>query len=177
MDGATLPGGTLTAFLAMLLLRAAWHKAQAFPETTGLIASYGIVPEGREALAARGVIALEGLLLVALVLPPVRSLGAAGTAALLLGYAAAMALVLRRGQRRIDCGCGEPPQVVSALTIARNAVLALLALTVAALPAGASSGAGAALSIAGGLTLWCLYAIVEGLLANAGHIRLAADRP
>ena len=71
MDGATLPGGTLTAFLAMLLLRAAWHKAQAFPETTGLIASYGIVPEGREALAARGVIALEGLLLVALVLPPV----------------------------------------------------------------------------------------------------------
>lgn len=31
MDGAMLPGGTLTTFLAMLLLRAAWHKAQAFP--------------------------------------------------------------------------------------------------------------------------------------------------
>lgn len=177
MDGATLPGGTLTTFLALLLLRAAWHKAQAFPETTGFIASYGVVPEGREVLAARMVIALELLLLVALILPPSRSFGAAGTAALLLGYAAAMALALRRGQRRIDCGCGGPPQVVSALTITRNAVLALVALTVAALPAGASGIAGAALSVAGGVTLWCLYAIVEGLLANAGHIRLAANRP
>ncbi len=176
MDGATLPGGTLTAFLAMLLLRAAWHKAQALPETTGLIASYGLVPEGREALAARLVIALEVLLLLALVLPPGRSLGAAGTAALLLGYAAAMAVALRRGQRRIDCGCGGPPQVVSALTIGRNAVLALMALAVAALPAGATGVGGAALSVAGGLTLWCLYAIVEGFISNAGHIRLAADR-
>lgn len=176
MDGMALPGGALTTFLTLLLLRAAWHKAQALPETAGSIASYRVLPAGWEDMAARAVTAVEALLLVALVLPPARSLGAAGTAVLLLGYAAAMALALWRGQRRIDCGCGGAPQVISILTIARNALLALLALLLATLPAGATSMAGAALSVAGGLTLWCLYAIVEGLLANAGHLRLAADR-
>ncbi|PZQ49912.1 MAG: hypothetical protein DI556_10695 [Rhodovulum sulfidophilum] len=176
MDGATLTGGTLTVFLAALLLRAAWHKSQAFLETTGFVADYGVAPPGREALATRAVIAAEALLLVALILPATRALGAAGTAVLLLGYAWAMAGALRRGQRRIDCGCGGAPQFVSALTIARNLVLAALALALAFLPAGGAGVAGAALAVAGGLTLWCLYAIIERLLANAGHIRLAADQ-
>jgi hypothetical protein len=177
MDGATLTGGTLTVFLAALLLRAAWHKTQAFLETTGFVADYGVVPAGREALATRLVIGAEALLLLALILPATRSLGAAGTAALMLGYAGAMASALRRGQRRIDCGCGGAPQYVSALTIARNIGLAGLALVLAVLPAGGAGIAGATLSIAGGLTLWCLYAIIERILANAGHIRLAAERP
>lgn len=176
MDAATLTGGTLTVFLAALLLRAVWHKAQGFLETAGFVADYGVVPAGREILATRVVIALEAALLLALILPATRSLGGIGTAALLLGYAAAMASALRRGQRRIDCGCGGAPQSISALTIARNMALAGIALAVAILPAGGAGIAGAALAIAGGLTLWCLFAIIERLLANAGHIRLASER-
>lgn len=178
MDAASLLAGTLTCFLAALLLRAVWHKAQAFLETTGFVAGYGIVPPGREALATRLVIATEAAVLVALVIPATRSIGAAGAALVLAGYALAMAAALRRGQRQIDCGCGGAPQFVSGLTIARNLTLAALAFLLAALPAGSTGGAaGAALAVAGGLTLWCLYAIVERLIANAGHIGLAFKRP
>lgn len=174
MTGASLLAGTLTAFFAALFLRAAWHKAQAFLETTGFVAAYGLLPPGREALATRALILAEAAVVAALAVPATRALGAAGAAALLLVYAGAMAAALRSGRRRIDCGCGGAPQAISTLTIARNLVLAgaaiVLALTPAAGPAGA---AGAALSLAAGLTFWCLYGIVERLLANAGHIGLA----
>lgn len=177
MDVGALASGTLTCLLAVLLLRAVWHKAGAFPETTGYLAGYGIVPSGREVAATRAVIVAEAVVLVALVLPATRVAGALGAAALLAGYAGAMAFALGRGRRRIDCGCGGAPQVVSAATVARNLVLAALALAVAILPAGGTGGApGAALAVAGGLTLWCVYAVVDRLIANAGHIELAAGQ-
>jgi hypothetical protein len=178
MGAVALLAGTLTCFLAALLLRAVWHKAQSFLETTGFVAGYGIVPPGREALATRLAIAAEAVVLAALVVPATQSIGAVGAALVLAGYALVMAAALRRGQRQIDCGCGGAPQFVSGLTIARNLTLAALALLLAALPAGSTGGAaGAALAVAGGLTLWCLYAIVERLIANAGHIGLAFKRP
>ena len=92
MDMLRLISGMLTVFLAVLLLRAAWHKAQSFLETTGFVADYGLVPPGREALVTRALIGLEAVAVALLVLPATRVAGALLAAALLAGYGAAMAL-------------------------------------------------------------------------------------
>ena len=177
MDMLRLISGMLTVFLAVLLLRAAWHKAQSFLETTGFVADYGLVPPGREALVTRALIGLEALAVALLVLPATRVAGTLLAAALLAGYGAAMALALRAGKTRIDCGCGGTPQFVSGLTIGRNAVLAALALWLAALPAGPMGGAMAALvTVLAGVTLWAIYGTVEKLLANFGHILAVGPR-
>ncbi|MBP1805253.1 MauE/DoxX family redox-associated membrane protein [Rubellimicrobium aerolatum] len=174
---SALIGGALTVALSLLFLRAAWHKAQAFAETTGFVAGYGLVPPGREAPVLRALIAAEGATVLLLALPATRPLGGLGAAALLLGYAAAMALALRAGRARIECGCGGAPQVVSPALVGRNLLLAAAGVAVALLPGQPMGGApGAAAAIAAGVTLWCLHGTAERLFANAGHIRLAQDQ-
>ena len=168
---ALLTSAMLTTFLAVLFLRAAWHKAGTFLETTGFVADYGLVPMGREALVTRGLIGAEALCVALLIAPPTRPFGALLAAALLLGYALAMGLALRAGRTRIDCGCGGTPQFVSGLTVARNGVLAALALVLVALPVSPSIGVfPALLGVLAGLTAWAIYGAAERLLANAGHI-------
>lgn len=175
--GSALTGAALTAFLAAVFLRALWHKIDAFAETTGFVAGYGLVPPGREALVTRALIGAEIAVVVALVLPALRPAGALGAAVLLAGYGLAMALALRAGRDRIDCGCGGPPQFVSGLTLGRNGVLSVLALALAALPVAPLGGPGAAVvALAAGLTLWVLYGVIEKLTANAGHIRAVRPR-
>lgn len=175
--GLTYLSGMLTVFLAALFLHAAWHKAQAFWETTGFVADYGLLAPGHVVQATRALIAAEGLCVLALALPASRSLGALIAAALLGLYALAMALALRAGRRRLDCGCGGAPQPVSGLLVGRNLVLAALALGLAYLPAQPMGGWRAALVTIGlGLTLAALYAAADRILANSGHMRLAADR-
>lgn len=177
MDGLRMLSGMLTVFLAALFLRAAWHKAQAFLETTGFVADYGLVPAGREALVTRVLIGLEAVTVALLALPVTRMAGAVLAAALLAGYGLAMAMALRAGKTRIDCGCGGTPQFVSVLTVARNVVLTGLALWLAALPAGPVGGAFPALvAVLAGLTLWALYGVIEKLLANFGHIMAVRPR-
>ena len=163
--------GALTAFVALILLGAAWHKAQSFLETTGFVAGYGLVPPGREAVVLRLLIASEAGAVALLVMPWTRVAGGALAAALFAGYGVAMGLALRAGKDRIECGCGGAPQIVSRPVILRNLILAAAAVL---LPEGPMGPAAAAVALAAGITLWCVYGIVERLLANAGHMRLAA---
>lgn len=166
-----LVSAMLTVFLAVLFLRAAWHKAQGFLETTGFVADYGVVPAGRAPALTRTLIGAEALTVATLILPVTRPFGAVLALMLLLTYAAAMVMALRAGKTRIDCGCGGAPQFVSRQTVARNLVLAGLALVLALLPAGPLGGVLPALiGTLAGLTAWALYALAERLLANAGHI-------
>jgi hypothetical protein len=67
--------------------------------------------------------------------PAARRLGGCAAAAQLILFAAAIAINLRRGRSSIDCGCfsSRLRQRISAWMVARNLVLALLALS-SALP-------------------------------------------
>jgi len=179
MELARLISAILTVFLVALFLRAAWHKAQAFWETTGFVADYSLLPAGREVSATRVLIGAEVLVIAMLMIPATRPFGAALAACLLLIYAFAMAWALRVGRRRIDCGCGGAPHFVSGLTVGRNLVLAAMACILALLPAGPLGGVAPALIGLGlGLTTWTVYAVAERLLANAGHISVTGlNRP
>ena len=172
MTGAgSLASVTITAFLVIVLARAAWHKIDRFLETVGFAQGYGLVPEAWTAPIVWALTAAEVAAIVALLVPPTRPFGGLLAAGLFAGYGLLMAAALRRGQTRIECGCGGAPQIVSGVTLGRNAVLAGLALTVAMLPVTTVPPAGALIAIAAALVLAAQYGIAEKLGAHLPHVR------
>lgn len=170
-DAASLASVTITAFLAIVLARAVWHKAGAFLETVGFAQGYGLVPDAWTAPAVRALIAAETATIAALLVPAARPLGGLAAAGLFAGYGLLMAAALANGRTRIECGCGGAPQVVSGLTLARNAVLAAFGLAVALLPVATVPPLAAAIAIATALVLAGQYAVAEKLGAHLPHIR------
>lgn len=123
----------LTLFLALLLAGSAAHKALARDRMVVAAARLsGLYRQGQLVLIVAG--SLELAAAAALLIPALRPTGALIAAGVWLGYA--LALLRQRGQT-LDCGCDlvarEKP--VNWPLIARPAVLALLATSVASLPA------------------------------------------
>jgi hypothetical protein len=157
------------ASLALLLLDAALHKALRPASFRAVLADYRLLPGGALAAAGAALVATEAALAAALGVPGLRAAALRAVAALLLLYGAAIAANLARGRRHIACGCGaaagEAP--LSAALVARNAVLAALALLAAAVPPGPRALAWPdALAAAGACAaLAALYAAAHRLLA------------
>lgn len=129
-------GWIIASSLGLLLGAAAVHKLRDPGRFRAIIAGYRLLPRALELPAAIVVIAVELLAAGLLVLPARRTLGAVLTAALLAGYAIALAINLGRGRTRIDCGClgfGHADRI-GWWMVGRNVALVALAL-VAALPA------------------------------------------
>ncbi|MBB4613584.1 MauE/DoxX family redox-associated membrane protein [Novosphingobium taihuense] len=147
----------LTAGLAKLRSR------RVFP---GVVANYRLLPP-----------ALVGV--VATLLPPAEvvigaclivGIGPAAipAAGLLLVFAAAMAVNIRRGRSHIDCGCGRSDlrQTLSGTLVLRNVVLAALLLpTLGQLPSPGSAGWW--IGLASGSALYLLTLLVNALAALA----------
>jgi hypothetical protein len=168
---APLLSVTITSFLVIVLARAVWHKVDRFLETVGFAQGYGLVPDAWAALIVRALTVAETAAIVALMVPSWRGAGGLFAAGLFAGYGAIMAAALARGRDRIDCGCGGLPQIVSAFTLGRNAVLTGMALSVAILPAVALPRPEVAVAIAGALVLAAIYAIIERLASHLPYIR------
>jgi hypothetical protein len=129
----------------------------------------------REALVepvARLLIVAESATVLLLVLPSTAGFGAMLAMLLLGAYAAGIAVNIARGRTRIECGCGGPAQPLSAALLLRNALLAGIAAMTLVFAERSLGFSEAAAALGGGLTLWLIYAVIEQLLANAGHIRL-----
>lgn len=152
--------------IAALLLHAAAAKLGDREAFAQHLAAYG-VPDAAQPLLAWALPLGEGALALGLV-TPWRALAAAGAAALLLLYGAAMAWHLSQG-RVLDCGCGGDPLQQSWTLVARNVVLALLAAVaaqpVAPRPDAAALGAGDfAVAAAAVLLAALIYAAFNQLL-------------
>lgn len=116
---------TLTS---LVFLTAAYGKLRHGAPFQGVVANYRLLPEAMVAPAAYLIPPVEVLLGVTLLLGlayPWPELSAAG---LLLLFALAMGINLRRGRRHIDCGCFQSAlkQTLSWTLVMRNLVLALL---------------------------------------------------
>ncbi len=116
--------------LALLWIVAAVHKVREFEVFSVVLADYRLVPARATQACAVAVIVLEPGLGIGLMIPATRNLALAGSALLLVAYAAAMAVNLQRGRRFIDCGCAGAAgrQPLSGWLVARNLLLAALAL-------------------------------------------------
>ncbi|WP_172329947.1 MauE/DoxX family redox-associated membrane protein [Mangrovicoccus sp. HB161399] len=164
----------VTGFTVLVLARAAWHKASAYHETVGFAQGYGLVPAAWTYPIVRALTAAEILAIALMFLPATRASGGLLAAGLFAGYGVLMGLALRNGRSEIDCGCGGAPQVVSGLTLGRNALLSGLALGIALIPAGPVGVPGALVSLAAGLTFFAVYGVAEKLASHLPNIRRTA---
>jgi uncharacterized membrane protein YphA (DoxX/SURF4 family) len=117
--------------IALMFIAASWFKLRHLAVFHGVVANYRLLPQVLAAPFAYLLPPVEALLGAALLLNVAAPWPAAGSIALLLTFAAAMAINLRRGRRDIDCGCfrSELKQSLSWKLVIRNLGLsALLAL-------------------------------------------------
>jgi Methylamine utilisation protein MauE len=122
---------TISGSLAVLFAASAAHKLAALAEWPGVVRNYRVLPAALTVPAAGILLVTGALTAAALLWPNTRRLGAGAAAAQLVLFAAAMAINLRRGRSSIDCGCfgSRLRQGIAAWMVARNLVLALLALS------------------------------------------------
>lgn len=118
----------ISTALALLFFMAARHKLSDNRRFQAQLAAYQLVPEPLLGISAKALPWLEMSLVFMLLIPFTRPLAASVAATLLVVYALAMAVNLIRGRSEIDCGCGDMPQPLSYLLIARNSVLSAGAL-------------------------------------------------
>jgi hypothetical protein len=168
---------SLRAFLAVVLAVAAVHKLRDLRVFHAAVAGYDLLPPRAVALAAPLLAGAELALAAGLLVRPHAAPPALGAAVLLLVYAGAILVNLRRGRRDIDCGCAGPGRrrPLGAGLVARNGVLAAAALA-AALPAAGRAPTWLDVSTIAfaAAALALLYMAVDGLLANAPRIAALA---
>lgn len=141
------------------------HRA----EFVGVVANYRLVPDWLAAPAAWLVIGLELVVTAALASGVGLAAGAGLAMALLIGFAAAMAVNLGRGRREIDCGCFQSAlrQPLSWALVARNLVVAALLAVLLAGGALPGTALGWIDGLGAGLMLYLVYLVLDQLVALA----------
>jgi len=155
--------------MAWLFLAAAMHKVRDAADFRNVVATYRVLPDALVGVAAWSVVIVEIAIGVgALFREPAAF---AGAAIVLLGYAAVMSLNLRRGRRFIDCGCGGAAQPLSPGLVARNGVLAVVALLgLAPIAPRAIGWIDVVSMVAGVVVVGVLYATANQLLAARARL-------
>jgi len=120
-------GALLAGAFALLFASAALHKLLDPERFAAAFRAYDVVPTAL-AWVSRLVPVLELAVAAALLAAGSRKGAAAAGTALLLAYAAAIAVNLGRGRRSLDCGCGGPSErrPIGTWMVWRNLVLAAL---------------------------------------------------
>lgn len=171
IDGLALVGRATSLGVGAIFASAALGKLRHRVLFPGVLANYRILPEGLVAPVAAilpwAELALALVLIGGAVAGPWAPAVLAAMALLLL-FAWAMAVNLRRGRAKIDCGCGHSAlrQPLAWPLVVRNAVLAgSLAPALAASTAPVSGTW--PLALAGGLMLFVLFQLFNAILALA----------
>lgn len=116
----------ISVTLSALFFTSTWQKLQNRAEFVGILDSYQILHKTLLNFFARAIPSIELAIAAGLLIPDTRTLSAVLAAALLLGYATAIAFNIYRGNKDIDCGCsyGTSRQTISMGLVWRNLILA-----------------------------------------------------
>jgi Mn2+/Fe2+ NRAMP family transporter len=125
----------IVACTMLLFAAAAVHKLWDLRRFSEIFAAYRLLPLGVGRHASRAVPLLEAAVAVGLLFAGSRTTAASVGIVLLLAYAGAIAVNLRRGRRELACGCGGPDdrRPIASWMVWRNAGIAVL-LAAAMLP-------------------------------------------
>jgi hypothetical protein len=150
-------GLAIRVLVALLFLTAAAGKFRHRQVFRGVVANYRLLSESAVPVFALLLPPVEAAVAAALLFAP-SPWPAMSAAALLVLFAVAMAINIRRGRRNIDCGCFQSAlkQTLSWILVARNGGLALLLAIPAIVPEGALSELGAAEALLTGTVLFVL---------------------
>ncbi|GBD43297.1 Methylamine utilization protein MauE [bacterium HR40] len=123
--------------LASIFATAATAKLAAMGPFEGIVRNYRILPEPLISPFARGLPFVELAAALGLLFEPTREVAAGVCGALLLAFAIAMAINIRRGRTDIDCGCfvGRSRQRIGWPLVVRNLLLLFVAGVALAEPA------------------------------------------
>jgi uncharacterized membrane protein YphA (DoxX/SURF4 family) len=118
----------IRVLVSLVFLTAAYGKLRNGMPFQGVVANYRLLPDAMVTPAAYLIPPVELLLGATLLLGVAFPWPELGAAALLLLFALAMGINLRRGRRHIDCGCFQSAlkQSLSWTLVMRNVVLASL---------------------------------------------------
>jgi hypothetical protein len=162
-------GYAIVLAYALLFAHAALGKWRGRAEFGAVLANYRLFPALLVGPLAASVPALEMAVALLLLPAPSRPGAAATGAVLLLSYAGAIGINLRRGRLDLDCGCAGPAdrRPIAGWMVWRNILLAA-ALAVAGLPWAPRMLAWTdAITIAGGLAVIAvLYVTLDRLLGQ-----------
>jgi hypothetical protein len=125
----------MVASIALLFASAGIHKLRDLRRFDEIFSAYGLVPGLARWRMSWVVPILEVGVAIGLLIDACRPYAGAIGMVMLWGYAAAIAVNLRRGRRDLACGCGGPDErrPISAWMVWRN-ILISLALAVALQP-------------------------------------------
>jgi Methylamine utilisation protein MauE len=152
--------------VGLVFLLAATQKAMHWWILPSVISNYRLLPRWMNWPVAALLPPLEMVLGISLLSAQLKPWPELTAVALLLLFAAAMAVNIGRGREHIDCGCGESflRQTLSWALVARNGVLAIL--LVPSLVMTERVGMSLALSaVAAGIGLFLLYLLFNILAA------------
>ena len=149
--------------VGMIFTHAGISKLRHRELMAGIVANYRLLPEPLVVPVARALPVVELTLGLALLAGGQR-VAVLPAALLLLLFAAAMAINVRRGRTHIDCGCGRSQlrQTVSWPLVWRNLVLAALVLP-RLLPAPGTGGLDLATAIVGGASLFLMILLFNAI--------------
>ncbi len=168
----SLLAAALTVFVSLIFARAAWHKLGEFTEFTGFVADYKLVPERLVGPVSFAIVGAECASVALQLVPNGRPFGLGIAVLMLLAYAGAMAINIRRGRTSIECGCGGAVQPLAWSLVVRNGLLAALGLAALALPLGPMNASDAVAAIVSGFAVWVAFLLIEQILSNASIARL-----
>ncbi len=155
----------IAAFLAVLLIASALHKAGSWRRTRSVVQDFAGVPRRAASAAAVAVCTVESLAGALLLLPDHRRAGAALAAAILGVYLALIARAVARHRGVVDCGCsfGAGSRKLGTFEVVRNATLLAAALLLLAYTDVIASIAASQLLAA--CALFAVYGAVDQLMA------------
>jgi uncharacterized membrane protein YphA (DoxX/SURF4 family) len=163
-------GILLTASVALLFASAGVHKLRDLGRFNEIFSAYGLVPEFTRVRISWLVPILEITVAAGLIIKGSRPYAAALGILMLSGYAAAIAVNLRRGHRDLACGCGGPDErrPIAAWMVWRNMLIALGAAAVFAPWSDRELSLTDGFTVVFGLlTIALVYLCIDQLLGNA----------
>jgi hypothetical protein len=170
-------GLLLVATVALLFGSAGVHKLRDLRRFDEIFAAYGLVPVVSRLRLSWGVPVLELAVAVGLLFDGSRLYAALTGIVLILAYASAIRINLRRGRRDLACGCGGPNDrtPIALWMVWRNIIVALV-LVGALAPWGARplGFTDAVTVVCGLLTVALIYLCIDQLMGNvqrAAHLR------
>jgi hypothetical protein len=170
-------GLLLVATFALLFGSAAVHKLRDWRRFDEIFAAYGLVPAISRWRLSWLVPALELAVAVGLLADVSRPYAVFAGCVLLVAYASAIGINLRRGRRDLACGCGGPDErrPIAPWMVWRNVVLALgLVSTLVPWTGRTLVFMDAVTVIFGLLTLALIYLCIDqlmGYVQRATHLR------
>jgi len=168
-------GFLLVAVVALLFGSAALHKLRDLKRFDEIFAAYGVVGVISRWHLAWLVPVLELATALGLLADVTRPYAVALGALLLLSYAIAIGINLRRGRRDLACGCGGPDErrPIAPWMVWRNVLIALVVLSTLAPWSARPLGVTDAVTVVFGvLTLALIYLCVDQLM---GYLQRVAQ--